>query len=140
MRQIHIPSPRAKKHARIEIVPLIDIVFFLLATFVMVSLSMVKSKGLPVNLPSASTGEKQNRDEFTTITITVDNAILFNKQPVDTEALSVALKKLKEEQGDPKVFINGDEKSLLGSTIQVFDELRKAGITKVAFETKPKQK
>ncbi len=54
-----IPSPRSKKRARIEIIPLIDIIFFLLATFVMVSLSMVKNKAIPVNLPPASTGAPQ---------------------------------------------------------------------------------
>jgi biopolymer transport protein ExbD len=52
-----IPSPRGQKRARIEIIPLIDIMFFLLATFVMVSLSMVKNQGIPVRLPSAATGQ-----------------------------------------------------------------------------------
>ena len=79
---VQIPSPNAKRRARIEIIPLIDIIFFLLATFVMVSLSMVKSKGVPVQLPAAATGEQQNRDEFTSITVTAENAIFFNKQPI----------------------------------------------------------
>ena len=57
MSAIRIPSPRPQRRARIEIIPLIDIIFFLLATFVMVSLSMVKSKGLPVTLAGAATGE-----------------------------------------------------------------------------------
>ena len=133
-----IPSPRSARRARIEIIPLIDIIFFLLATFVMVSLSMVKSKGLPVNLPGAASGEAQNRDEFTTITVTADNALLFNKEPISAAALVPALQKLKAEHADPKVFINGDEDSRLGMTILVLDEARKCGITKVSFETKPK--
>lgn len=133
-----IPSPRSARRARIEIIPLIDIIFFLLATFVMVSLSMVKSKGLPVNLPAAASGAEQNRDEFTSITVTAENAILFNKQPVSAAELTSALQKLKAENADPKVFINGDEDSRLGVTILVLDEARKCGITKVAFETKPK--
>jgi len=135
-----IPSPRSARRARIEIIPLIDIIFFLLATFVMVSLSMVKSKGLPVNLPAAASGEQENRDDFTSITVTADNAILFNKQPVAVNALPELLAKLKAEQPDPKVFINGDENSRLGVTISVLDEVRKCGISKVAFETKPKTK
>jgi len=135
-----IPSPRSARRARIEIIPLIDIIFFLLATFVMVSLSMVKSKGLPVNLPAAASGEQENRDDFTSITVTADNAILFNKQPVAVNALPELLAKLKAEQPDPKVFINGDENSRLGVTISVLDEVRKGGISKVAFETKPKAK
>lgn len=54
-----IPSPRSNKRARIEIIPLIDIIFFLLATFVMVSLSMVQNRGIPVTLPAAATGAPQ---------------------------------------------------------------------------------
>jgi len=133
-----IPSPRSARRARIEIIPLIDIIFFLLATFVMVSLSMVKSKGLPVNLPVAASGEAQNRDEFTSITVTAGNALLWNKQPISATELAPALQRLKEENADPKLFINGDEDSRLGMTILVLDEARKCGITKVSFETKPK--
>src|SRR5687768_16488955 len=135
---MEIPSPRSARRARIEIIPLIDIIFFLLATFVMVSLSMVKSKGVPVNLPGAASGEAQDRDEFTSITVTAENALLFNKQPISPDDLSGALQKLKAENADPKVFINGDEDSRLGLTILVLDEARKCGITKVSFETKPK--
>ena len=134
---MQIPSPRSSKRARIEIIPLIDIIFFLLATFVMVSLSMVKSKGVPVNLPRAATGEQQNRDEVTSITIASDNTILFNKQPVSPGELAGLLEKVKAESADPKVFINGDEDSRLGVTINVLDQVRKCGIEKVAFETKP---
>jgi len=139
MSSIRIPSPRGHKRARIEIIPLIDIMFFLLATFVMVSLSMVKSKGVPVHLPSAASGETQDRDKFTTVTITEDNEIFFNKQPIAAAELPAALQKLKAENPDPRVFLNGDEKSMLGTTITVLDEVRRAGITQVAFETKPKK-
>ena len=55
-----IPSPRSSRRARIEIIPLIDIIFFLLATFVMVSLSMVKNRAIPVNLPVASTWARRS--------------------------------------------------------------------------------
>ena len=54
-----ITSPVSRKKARIEIIPLIDIMFFLLATFVMVSMSMVKNQGIAVNLPKASTSAAQ---------------------------------------------------------------------------------
>lgn len=137
---IRIPSPRPAKRARIEIIPLIDIVFFLLATFVMVSLSMVKSKGLPVNLPSAASGEQQERQEFTSITVMADNTLLFNRQAIAAEQLPGLLQELKAAHPEPRVFINGDQDSRLGVTIQVLDELRRAGIAKIAFETKPKSK
>jgi biopolymer transport protein ExbD len=138
MSTIRIPSPRSQRRARIEIIPLIDIIFFLLATFVMVSLSMVKSKGVPVNLPAASTGADQDRDEFTSITVTAENALLWNRQAITAADLPAALRRLKSENPDPRIFLNGDENSRLALTILVLDEARKCGITKIAFETKPK--
>lgn len=133
-----IPSPRAKKRARIEIIPLIDIIFFLLATFVMVSLSMIKNSAIPVNLPAAATGAPQERDESATISIDAAGGLFFNKQPVDAAGLEDALKELLARNPDPRVFINGDTKAEFGRAIVVLDEARKLGITKVAIETQPK--
>ena len=133
-----IPSPRSKKRARIEIIPLIDIIFFLLATFVMVSLSMIKNSAIPVNLPAASTGAPQERDESATISINAAGEFFFNKQPVDAAGLDAALKDLLAGNPDPRVFINGDTKAEFGKAIAVLDEARKLGITKVAIETEPK--
>lgn len=133
-----IPSPRSQRRARIEIVPLIDIIFFLLATFVMVSLSMVKNKGIAVNLPSASTGEAQDRSEYASITVKEDGALFFNQEPLTIEELLVRINAFKGQAGDPKIIINGDEKADFGRTVAVLDEVRKSGITKIAIETKPK--
>ena len=136
---MRIPSPRANKKARIEIIPLIDIIFFLLATFVMVSLSMVKMKGIPVNLPVATTGASQEKEEHAAITITEKGELYFNKEPVSPEQLTAKLRQFKSDNLDPKVFINGDEKSFFGHAIAVLDDIRKLGITKVAIETRPKE-
>ncbi|HWB58113.1 MAG TPA: biopolymer transporter ExbD [Chthoniobacteraceae bacterium] len=135
---IQVPSPRSKKRARIEIIPLIDIIFFLLATFVMVSLSMVKNLGVPVNLPAAATGAPQSRDQSADITIDAQGKVFFNKQPVDDGQLDAALKELIATSPDPRVFISGDTKAEFGRAIAVLDEVRKLGITKVAIETQPK--
>ncbi|MGB8466262.1 MAG: biopolymer transporter ExbD, partial [Terrimicrobiaceae bacterium] len=70
-----IPSPRATRKARIEIIPLIDIIFFLLATFVMMSLSMIKNRGIPVNLPVASSGVAQERKDYAAITVTAEGVL-----------------------------------------------------------------
>jgi biopolymer transport protein ExbD len=136
---MNIPSPRARKRARLEIIPLIDVIFFLLATFMMVSLSMVKNHGISVNLPSATTSAPQEHQDDTTISVTKDGTLFFNKEPLQLSQLPARLEKLKAEQADPKVFINGDEKSFFGAAVEVLDDLRKAGITKVAIDTKLKQ-
>ncbi len=133
-----IPSPRSKRRARIEIIPLIDIIFFLLATFVMVSLSMVKNRGIHVNLPGASTGAPQEPGNFATISIDATGSLFFNKQPVTLDQLGDYLKDLIASDSDPRVFINGDTKAEFGKAIAVLDEVRSLGITKVAIETQPK--
>ena len=136
---MNIPSPRSRKRARIEIIPLIDVIFFLLATFMMVSLSMVKNNGIKVNLPAASTSAPQERNDRTTISVTKDGDLYFNKEQMQLDQLPARLTQLKAGQSDPKVFINGDEKAFFGAAVEVLDDLRKAGITKVAIDTKLKQ-
>jgi len=132
-----IPSPRSKRKARIEIIPLIDIVFFLLATFVMVSLSMVRNQGVPVNLPKAETGSRQTSgNDYTAITIARNGDIYFNKKKIAMSELPGLLKDLKSKEKDPTILLNGDEKAFLGKAITVLDEARKLGIKKVAFETR----
>jgi len=133
-----IPSPRSKRRARIEIIPLIGIIFFLLATFVMVSLSMVKNRGIHVNLPSASTGTPQEPGDSATISINAAGNLFFNKQPVDAAQLDNSLKELLASNAEPRVYIHGDADAAFGKAIAVLDEVRSLGITKVAIETQPK--
>ena len=133
-----IPSPRGQKRARIEIVPLIDIIFFLLATFVMVSMSMIKNQGISVNLPVAATSGEQERKDYSAITVTAAGEYFFNKEAVTFEQVIERLKAVKSAETDPRVFINGDEKAEFGKAIAVLDEVRKLGISKVAIETKSK--
>jgi biopolymer transport protein ExbD len=135
---MNIPSPRGAKRARIEIVPLIDIIFFLLATFVMVSMSMIKNQGISVNLPVAASSSAQDRKDYSAITVTAAGEYYFNKEPATLEQVIERLKAVKAAESDPRVFINGDEKAELGKAIAVLDEVRKLGISKVAIETKTK--
>jgi biopolymer transport protein ExbD len=136
---MNVPSPGARKQARIQIIPLIDIMFFLLATFLMVSLSMVKNQGVNVNVPVASTTSSQELKDYATISITDQGEIYYNKEKIAPDQLGLYLKSLKETYAEPKVFINGDEKAAFGSVIAVLDEARKIGITKVAIQTKKDQ-
>ena len=134
-----IPSPRAKRRARIEIIPLIDIMFFLLATFLMVSLSMIRNQGISVTLPVASTSAPQDRKDYASITVTEKGEFYWNKEPANLATVISRLQQLKQSQTDPKVFINGDAKAHFEDVVSVLDEARKIGITKVAIETaKPK--
>jgi biopolymer transport protein ExbD len=133
-----IPRFRQKRRARIEIVPLIDIIFFLLATFVLVSLSMVKHKGIPVVLPSADTGIQQEQKDHLVISISDAGQLYLDENELQPEELYKTMRSLQEKDSGLRVLINGDENARLGLAIQVLDEIRKIGITKVAFETTPK--
>ena len=138
-----IPLPATRRKARIEIIPLIDVIFFLLATFVMVSLSMVKNQGISVNLPSAATGTSQEREAAVTITVTKSGDIYLNQEKLAADLLSWRLKQLKAENPDMRVFVNGDKEAYFGNAIQILDVVRSSGITKVAIQTKqgdPSQK
>ena len=131
-----IPSPTSRRKARIEIIPLIDVIFFLLATFLMISLSMIKNQGLNVNLPSASTAISQDRKVAVTITVTRGNNVYLNQEKISLDLLSERLKELKDQDHELKVFINGDKQAYFQAAITVLDKVRAAGITRVAIQTK----
>jgi len=136
---MRIRLPNTRRRARIEIIPLIDIVFFLLATFVMVSLSMIKNQAIPVNLPGAATSAPQERKASIALSVTEDGLIYLDKEQIAFGELPARLSKLKSADPDLKIFIHGDEKASFGSAIEVLDEIRKQGITKVAIQTTKKE-
>lgn len=133
-----ISLPNVKRKARIEIIPLIDVVFFLLATFVMVSMSMVKNQGLPVRLPSAATAVPEARKSSVTVTITEDGDVYLNKENLSLENLKIRLSAMKTDS-DLKVFINADEHAFFGQAVEILDEIRSLGITKVSIQTRSKK-
>jgi biopolymer transport protein ExbD len=134
---MEIPSSRSKRRARIEIVPLIDIMFFLLATFVMVSLSMVKSRGIAVVLPQASTGQPQEQSDHVSVSVTENGQLYLDKRELSQTELVETLARLKAQNPELRVHINGDQNARLGLAISVLDEVRKLGISKISFETRP---
>ena len=126
----------ARRKARIEIVPLIDIMFFLLATFVMVSLSMVKNEGIAVHLPVAQTGGAEDRQNTVTISISAAGDMFLNQELVDEEMLASRLSDMKQAEPDLRVFLNGDEDAPFGTVIGALDKVRLEGITKIAVQTR----
>src|SRR4051812_9812182 len=117
-----ISSPEPKRRARIEIIPLIDIMFFLLATFVMVSLSMIKNQGINVHLPIAATSGAQDRKNYAAITVTEKGEFFWNKEPSTLPDIISRLQQLKATDLDPKVFVNGDAKTSFENVVAVLDE------------------
>lgn len=129
---------RPRKKARIEIIPLIDVIFFLLATFVLFTLSLNKISSIPVDLPAASVGAARNdvKDDLLTIQVSAEDTIFWNREPIDRAELAARITNYKANAKEPKILVTGDEKAKFGATVFVLDEIRKAGIMKYSVETR----
>ena len=135
---MEVSSPIPHKKARIEIIPLIDIMFFLLASFMMVSLSQVHTRGMKLNLPTGGAGEVQNKNQYISLSVDKDGYVYFDKEKVDYDNILPRLQKVHQENPDAKVFVRGDRDTVHGNVIKVLDYLRAAGFYKIAFEIKSK--
>ena len=134
---MRIVTPIPHKKGRIEIIPLIDIMFFLLASFMMVSLSQVHLKGMKVNLPSGQMGETQAKNEYISVSVDRDGHPYFDKEEMKSyDDLLARLKKVHDENPEAKVFIRGDADTVHFNIIRVLDILRSVGFYKIAFEIK----
>ena len=127
------------KKARIEIIPLIDIIFFLLATFIMVSLSMTKNQGVQVALPAAGTatslGDNAEMEKAVTLTVSSKGEVFYNKEKITIAQLPMRLQTFKTASKDPKVILNSDAGADFKNVVAVLDEVRKIGIGKVGINT-----
>ncbi|PYL16395.1 MAG: biopolymer transporter ExbD [Verrucomicrobia bacterium] len=133
---MRVSSPVPHKKARIEIIPLIDIMFFLLASFMMVSLSQVHMKGMKVNLPTGQSGQTQSKKDYISVSVDSNGNPYFDKTEMTYDALTAKLKQVHDENPEAKVFIRGDADSVHFNIIRVLDILRSVGFYKVAFEIK----
>lgn len=128
-------GPGGIKRARIEIIPLIDVIFFLLATFVLFTLSLNKSGGISVKLPTAQTSEPRDPNGTVTISVTDEGTVAWNKDLITLDEFTQRLLNEKRVNPDVRILINGDERAFFAQAIYVVDEARKAGFTRVYFET-----
>jgi biopolymer transport protein ExbD len=109
--------------AQINIVPMIDVIFAILTFFIMATLFLTRSEGLPVNLPKAQTAQSQQQ---TRITVTIDDEgqVSLNRQPIEVSQLANQVKALMENESSALVIINADTKVEHGQVIAVMDQLR----------------
>ncbi len=133
---MHLSSPIPHHKARIEIIPLIDIMFFLLASFMMVSLSQVHVKGIKLNLPSGISGQTQSRREYIALSVDKDGDIFYDKQKVDPNEVYQRLLHVKRISPNAKIFIRGDRDTYQGDILRLIEQVRSAGFYKIAFEVK----
>jgi biopolymer transport protein ExbD len=130
---------RELSKARIEVIPMIDIIFFLLVFFMISTLSMTVNRALPVNLPKAATSQKDLRDSFN-ITVTQDGTLFLNKAPITLSELGQRVKAGIEQEPELVVIINADDQALHGAIVAVMDEVRLAGVSRLAIAVRPDRK
>ncbi len=125
---------RPVKRARIEIIPMIDVIFFLLVFFMVSSLAMTKINSMPVALPKTSSNPEAIKQDVI-ITIKKDGTIFMNKTPATLDTLGNLL--ALEMQGHPQdvVVVNADEGVNYGLVVQAMDKARAIGVRKFALAT-----
>jgi biopolymer transport protein ExbD len=130
-------SPIPHKKARIEIIPLIDIMFFLLASFMMVSLSQTHMKGIRVNLPSPHQTQTQPPvKDYIAIRVTEGGLIYFDNEPVLSDDVLDRLYTLHQQNKDIKVSLSAEMLATHGDVITLLDKIRLSGITKIGYQIK----
>jgi biopolymer transport protein ExbD len=128
-----LSSPFRRKHCRIEIIPLIDIMFFLLASFMMVSLSLDQTQNIKVNLPSATQAQHDFKPDMLNIAVDKAGSVWFQKETISLPELSLLVSNRFRVDTNLPVYISGDRDTLHGAMADVYEAVRGAGVQKVAF-------
>ena len=130
-----IPSPIPKRRARIVIIPLIDIMFFLLASFMMVSLQMSRTLNIKVHLPAAAESQQDYKPNMVNIAVDKSGAVWLEKKQISLAELGATLSNRFGADANLPVYISGDRDTLHGDMVKVYQTVRAAGIQNVAFIT-----
>ena len=131
-----IPSPIPKRRSRIVIIPLIDIMFFLLASFMMVSLQMQKVRALKASLPTATLATSVTKPDIINLKVDRFGQVSADDIPISLSELSAMLAKRYEANTNVPVYITGAKDARHGSMIYVLDLVKRAGIQRVAISVK----
>lgn len=135
---MRVPRQEADK-ARIEIIPMIDVIFFLLVFFMLSTLSMTVNRGVPVNLPKAASAQKDLR-ESVNITVTRGGELFLNKEPMTLQELAQRVQAGLEKDPELLAVINADDQALHGAIVDVMDKIRLAGVSRLAIAVKPERR
>jgi biopolymer transport protein ExbD len=130
---------REQPKARIEIIPMIDVIFFLLVFFMVSTLSMTINRGLPVNLPTAASSQKDLRENFN-LTLTQNGEIFLNKEPITLQDLGPRVKTALANDPELMVIVNADGDVRHQAVVEAMDELRLSGVARLAIAVRPNRK
>jgi len=128
-----IPSPIPSRRARIEVIPLIDIMFFLLAAFVLVSLTMVRQLTISVDLPVVTEGEQITELEPIAVAVDALGNVYLGEQSVSLEELRAQLQTRLAQDPNLPVTVSGDSQTTHGAMVSVLEYIRSIGVQRIAF-------
>jgi biopolymer transport protein ExbD len=131
-----IRSPVLRKRTRLEIIPLIDIMFFLLASFMMVSLQMQKVKTLKASLPTATQASSSVKPDIINLMVDKDGEVLMDKQRMPFPELFRTLTNRYQLNTNIPVYLSGSREATHGEMMYVLDMVKRAGIQRVAVAVK----
>jgi len=129
---------RTARKVRIEMLPLIDIVFLLLVFFIYAMLSMAVHRGLPVVLPSSSTA-RIDKHLILSVTVKSEGSIYVDKEQVLMESLTEALRKKVQGGTDPGVLLFADRSIPYQKLFNVLDQIRMAGLSRISLQAELEQ-
>jgi biopolymer transport protein ExbD len=132
-------SRRQQPKARIEIIPMIDVIFFLLVFFMVSTLSMSINRGLPIALPTAATSQR-DLQENVNLTLTRNGELFLNKEPITLQDIGPRVKAALAAQPELAVILNADGEVRHSAVVDVMDELRLVGVSRLAIAVKPDKK
>jgi biopolymer transport protein ExbD len=131
-----IRTPVPEKKSRLEIIPLIDIMFFLLASFMMISLQMQIVRTVKANLPTATLATSSKKPDIVNVFVNRDGQVSVDKKAVSFADLDTMLAKRFNANTNLPVYIAGAPDATHGSVIYVLDLVKRAGISHVAIAVK----
>lgn len=129
-------EPRRK--ARIEIIPMIDVMMFLLVFFVLISLRVIPALGVKTQLPTSGKPEKLDARTHAVVTVTKAGQIQLDGVDYPLQGLLAALGKLKQTGKDVDVVVRSDRDASVQQLVDVMDTVKAAGISSVAIASSPK--
>ncbi|MBW4417600.1 MAG: biopolymer transporter ExbD [Myxacorys californica WJT36-NPBG1] len=121
----------------LNVTPMLDVVFSILTFFIMSTLFLTRSEGLPLNLPQAATAKSQQQTRIA-VSIQPDGQVALNRKPIQLEQLETGVRTLVQANQQPVVVIHADEKVGHGQVVAVMDQVRKIDGVKMAIATKKK--
>ncbi len=129
-----------EERARIELIPMIDIMFFLLVVFIFISISLIKLNGVTLNLPKASPAAITQKPQVMNVSIRQDGTIYVDKVAVTMEGLQDDLEKLQAQglQDKEQIIVSGDRDSKLQKLVDVMDLCNRLGFSKLSIRTETK--